>query len=415
MSIIVNGYAVRVVRQLSDLTGPDSDGHVGRFRFGKSGTRQIIRAVVHHRVVGSLESMTNNTFYPTTDDVLRAGERRVSSTFGIGFWGTELRIVQYVAVQNTAYTNGQTARDRDACRWQLWIDAGRPDVNGMTVSIEHEDNGSTDGGDGRYVVREEIKAASIELDRLLLSGDGPAIRAAGILCSDEAAAQLGQIVPSRQTLVDHHVPCPVSKPYCWTAIGDDKGFPQSRYIAALAAKEELMGLALRLFVTADAESLDEVGTARIVGINHALIRVRDMALVSVANGLDLGVVQRGALTSPLEAQRGRLAVAGDRMSIVAFTYDGEMHVTLSSAVAFDSLPVPSVVIPPDTTPFDQAYVDARVAEEASRPDTTPFDQAYVDARTGEATRALDAEFARLEAEFVRGQAQLQEIHRISAP
>lgn len=238
MSILVAGRPVPVVWRLSDLTGPDSDGHVGRFRFGKSGTRAEIEALVHHRVVGTLESMTNNTFYPTTDNVLRAGERRVSSHLGLGFWslpggGEELRVYQYVAFENTAYCNGQSDRDRAACTWKLWIDAGRPDANGITLSIEHEDGGALDGGDGRYVVRPEIIELSIAVDRLLLSGDARAIRAAGFHCSDAAAAQLGRIVPSKQTLIDHKVIAPVSKPYCWRPIGDDKGFPQARYIAAL--------------------------------------------------------------------------------------------------------------------------------------------------------------------------------------
>lgn len=232
MSVSVPGIgSVPVVWKPSDLTGPDSDGFVGR-------AGQRIRAIVHHRVVGTLESMTNNTFFPTTDDILRAGERRVSSHFGIGFWGSELRIVQYVALQNTAFCNGQTAADKAACDWQLWKDAGRPDANTMTVSIEHEDNANLIAG-AKYVVRPEIIAASIELDRLMLSGDGDRIRAAGIRCTDEAAAQLGRIVPSVQTIVDHHVVAPVSKPFCWRAIGDDPGFPQARYVAALATNERM--------------------------------------------------------------------------------------------------------------------------------------------------------------------------------
>jgi len=224
---------VRVIWSPSDLSGPDSDGHTGR---SLNGVRHAIKAIVHHRVVGSLESMTNNTFYPTTDDILRAGERRVSSHFGIGFWGTESRprIVQYVALENTAYCNGQSERDRAACDWALWLALGRPPTNEITVSIEHEDNASIDGGDGTYVVREEIIKTSIALDRLLLSGNATAIRGAGIHCSDSAAAQLGTILPTRQTLIDHHVIAPVSKPYCWRAIGDDKGFPQARYLNELA-------------------------------------------------------------------------------------------------------------------------------------------------------------------------------------
>jgi hypothetical protein len=207
----------------SDLDGPDSDGHRGR-------SGHEIAAIVHHRVVGTLESMTSVTFKPTTDNVLQAGERRVSSHFGIGYWGDRLVIHQYIALQDTAYCNGQSARDREACRWQKWIDLGRPPANEITVSIEHEDNAAG----GRYIVREEIIAASIELDRLLLSGDAAKIRAAGIRCSDAAAAQLGALRPDAQTLITHNDIAPVSKPYCWKPIGGDAGFPQARYIAELS-------------------------------------------------------------------------------------------------------------------------------------------------------------------------------------
>ncbi len=232
MSIRVDGVDVPVIWRPVDLTGPDSDGHAGRLG-------HPIRAIVHHRIVGSLESMTNNTFAPTTDDVLRDGERRVSSHFGIGFWTLpdgrqELRIVQYVALQDTAYTNGQSAADRDACSWALWLDAGRPPANEISVTIEHEDNGKA----GDYVVKEPIIRASIALDRLLLSGDAVRIRAAGIHCSDGAAAQLGRMTPTKQTLVDHHVVCPVSKPFCWRPIGADAGFPQSRYVSELTTEED---------------------------------------------------------------------------------------------------------------------------------------------------------------------------------
>lgn len=235
MSILVNGVWVAVIWRPSDLTGPDSDGHVGRL--------QPIRAAVHHRVVGSLESM-DTTFAPTDDDVLREGERRVSSHFGIGYRGDTLQIMQYVALENTAYCNGQSASDITALLgsrpWSVYTAARKANggrhisANEFTYSIEHEDNGSA----GRYVVKDPIIEASIALDRLLLSGDGPAIRAAGIHCNDTAAEQLGAIVPGPDTIVDHNVCSPVSKPYCWRPIGDDKGFPQARYLAALGGTQE---------------------------------------------------------------------------------------------------------------------------------------------------------------------------------
>lgn len=232
MSIEVPGIGhVPVIWRPSDLTGPDSDGHAGRLGYA-------IRALVHHRVVGSLESMVNSTFKPTSDDTLRAGERRVSSHFGIGFWALpdgskQLRVYQFVALQDTAYCNGQTPSDKAACTWGLWKRLGRPPTNEITVSTEHEDNGKAGG----YVVHDHIIRTSIALDRLLLSGNGPKIRAAGIRCSDGAAAQLGRIEPGPETIIDHHVIAPVSKPYCWRAIGDDAGFPRARFIRELTATD----------------------------------------------------------------------------------------------------------------------------------------------------------------------------------
>lgn len=329
MSLLVNGRAVPVIWSPSDLHGGDSDGHVGR-------GRQIIRALVYHRIVGTLETTVNQTFYPTTDDLMTKGERRVSSQFSLGHWGsTGLRVVQHVALENTAYCNGQTERDRAVCTWGTWIRAGRPDPNEMTVSFEHEDNAAA----GDYIVQEDVIQLSIALSRLLLSGDPAAIRAAGIRCSDAAAAQLGRIVPSRETLVPHRTIAPVTKPYCWMPYRLDKGFPQARYIAALTAPkptEEPMGLAVRLFATADATARSTAfGTAKVEGPGHALIRVSDMAIEPVADGLDLGVVQKGELVDgDLEAQRGKPHVAGDRTSIVALNYAGEQHVALLMDVAF---------------------------------------------------------------------------------
>lgn len=225
MSIRVAGGDVPIVWSPSDLRGGDSDGHVGR-------GSQVIRALVYHRIVGTLETTVNSTFAPTYDDKLNPGERRVSSHFGLGHWGTTgLRIVQFVALENTAYCNGQHASDKAACTWSTWIRAGRPDPNEMTVSFEHEDNAAA----GDYIVTEDIIEMSIALSRLLLSGNAKAIRAAGIRCSDAAAAQLGRITPSTETLVPHRTVAPVTKPYCWTKYGGDAGFPQLRYVRELVS------------------------------------------------------------------------------------------------------------------------------------------------------------------------------------
>jgi hypothetical protein len=118
--------------------------------------------------------------------------------------------------------------------------------------------------------------------------------------------------------------------------------------------EDPMGLSLRLASTTDSSPLDAFGAAKIKGTNHSIIRVSDMKLTAVADGLDLGIVQRGTLTSPLEAQRHHDPIAGDRTSVVAFNSGGELYVALLSDVTFASLVITSA----DTTPFGQADVDA---------------------------------------------------------
>jgi hypothetical protein len=96
--------------------------------------------------------------------------------------------------------------------------------------------------------------------------------------------------------------------------------------------EEPMGLGLRLLATTDATPLDAFGTAKVKGTGHSVIRVRDRKYVPVADALDLGVVQKGALTAPLDTH------AGDRTNVVAFNLGGETHVALLTDVAFTALP-----------------------------------------------------------------------------
>jgi lysozyme len=156
--------------------------------------------------------------------------------------------------------------------------------------------------------------------------------------------------------------------------------------AAPLAQEEPMGLSLRLFSTTDASPFDAFGTAKIKGTNHSIIRVRDMALVGVADGFDLGVVQLGALTSPLEAQRKRPAIAGDRTSIVALNSGGELYVALLADVAFTPLK--------DPTPFSQAQLDA--AKKAATDAANAACAASIDAQVAQRAGAIQARLDTLE-------------------
>ncbi len=180
-------------------------------------------AIVHHRMVG---------FLPGTDRHFAQFNPKhpVSTHLGIGTRtpGGAVEISQYVDLSDTAFGNGN---HHPSGGWPLFHGVN---PNFETVSIEHQDGAKA----GRGVVTEAIIEASIWLDRLLLSGDVAAMRAAGIRVRDPATAhQLGQIVPGPDTIIDHHRVAGKLKPFCWRRWLDDAGFPQDRYLAAITSDE----------------------------------------------------------------------------------------------------------------------------------------------------------------------------------
>jgi len=191
-------------------------------------------ALVHHRMVGTLRS---------TDSAFTNPDGRAASTnFGVGYAcgiaghpATEAHVHQYVRLGDQAWGNGN------------WDPSGQWDdrypttlVNSRTISIEHHDNGGRERGNGKGVVPEKVIEASIELDELLLRGDAVEMRVAAIRFRDGQADAIGRelraIPIDRHHLVDHHYISGRLKPYCWRPWADDPtGFPQARYLAALAA------------------------------------------------------------------------------------------------------------------------------------------------------------------------------------
>lgn len=199
-------------------------------------------AIVHHRAVAGLDSV-DSTF--ATDDADRATvgspDRLVSSHFGIGNDNGQIEIHQYVNLSDTAYCNGDYHPDG---KWDEWFGAERVALGGgysiwntnpMTVSIEHDDNGGSADPDKRGLVTEKIIKTSIELDRLMLTGDIDKMRAAGIrIREDTTATALGKIPIDRRHLIDHHDIAGPNKPTCWRPwAADEVGFPRQRYIESL--------------------------------------------------------------------------------------------------------------------------------------------------------------------------------------
>ena len=204
------------------LWKPSPDRNVGR-----SGYQPI--AIVHHRAVTSnMESL---------DATLIGSTRQVSATFGIGHTKAgALEIHQYVDVSDTAWCNGIDPTLVPTNNWTSW-GYGNHHHNARTVSIEHEDQGGSTDPTKKGIVREDGIKASIELDRILLTGDLAKIRATGIRIRDQATADaLRKIVPGPRTLIDHHDIAAQQKPYCWKPWSADKvGFPRARYVTELTA------------------------------------------------------------------------------------------------------------------------------------------------------------------------------------
>lgn len=171
--------------------------------------RYGIRAIVNHRIVGTLVS-ARRAFGLVAGD---AG-RSASSTFGIGYVNGVLTIDQYVPLDRMQWCNGDV---RDPT-WTRIIPGVNPNL--YTVSIEHEDNGYV----GKGVIVEALWRASMELQALLVSGNAAAIRAKGIRgATDAIVAQMKAIPKDATGFIDHHAIAGPNKPYCLRRWLDDPG------------------------------------------------------------------------------------------------------------------------------------------------------------------------------------------------
>lgn len=168
-----------------------------------------IRAIVNHRIVGTLLS-ARRAFGLVAGD---AG-RSASSHFGIGFVNGKLTIDQYVPLDRMAWTNGDV---RDPT-WSRIIAGVNPNL--YTVTIEHEDNGYT----GRGVIVDALWEASMDLQALLTSGNAAAIRGLGIRgATDAIIRQLAAMPKDAASFIDHHAIAGPNKPYCLRRWLDDPG------------------------------------------------------------------------------------------------------------------------------------------------------------------------------------------------
>lgn len=192
--------------------------------------RYPIRGVVSHRIVGTLIS-ARGAFGVDPNGT----PRKASTHFGIGYDGGRLVIDQFVDLSEMAWGNGDVREPT----WPFYQVGVNPNLT--SVSIEHEDGGSANGG----VVREPIWQASMELQKLITSGDVARIRAAGIRVRDEkTVAQLAAVPKDARGFIDHHQIAGPNKPYCFRRWLNDPGFVEGspsrrdRLLAYLTAPEE---------------------------------------------------------------------------------------------------------------------------------------------------------------------------------
>jgi hypothetical protein len=185
------------------------------------GRTMPIIAFVNHRMVGTLSGTTSHFQNPDT---------QTSSTFGVGIINGDVKIRQFVPLDDTPWANGNYDPSGS---WDNW--GYQPtQINAQTVSIEHQDMDGTDAGKG--IVKPEVQQASIDLQALLLEGTMNDWRDAGIVMRDwnnyaAIKEQILAIVPGPRTIITHNDISGKLKPYCWKPWAQDTiGFPRQKYI-----------------------------------------------------------------------------------------------------------------------------------------------------------------------------------------
>lgn len=192
--------------------------------------RYDIRGVVSHRIVGTLPSAR------AAFGVAPGTSRNASTHFGIGYVNGTLTLDQFVDLSDMAWGNGDVREPT----WAFYQPGVNPNLT--TVSIEHEDGGSANRGR----VSDAVWAVSMQLQKLITSGDPKAIRAAGIRVRyDHHVAQLARIPKDGRGFIDHHQISGPNKPYCFRRWLDDPGFVEGspsrrdRLLAYLNAEDSV--------------------------------------------------------------------------------------------------------------------------------------------------------------------------------
>jgi hypothetical protein len=311
-------------------------------------TRYPLRAVVSHRIVGTLPS-ARRAFGIVVGDPGRSA----SSHFGIGFVNGVLAVDQYVPLDRMAWTNGDV---RDPT-WPLYQPGVNPNLT--TVTIEHEDGGYP----GLGVLQGPVWQASMELQRLLVSGDGPAIRAAGIRgATDAMVAQMARISKDTTGFIDHHQIAGPNKPYCLRRWLDDPGFVEGspsrrdRLLASLGApSEDDMKLLPSHQALMQGRLREETGIARLPLFDAELLVTRPAGTQLAINHVMPG---QGPYTIDGVVGNEWLAVEiGDEIGYVEAPYVVDRFITAAGQ---------KVVPPSAPTGFTQRQLDEAKAATANK-------------------------------------------------
>lgn len=186
----------------------------GCYTKGRSSLNHVPIAIVNHRMVGYLTG---------TDRHFANPDSQTSAHFGIGtrVAGGPVEISQYVDLADSAFANGNYDSTGGWPLIKRLASGAIDNPNYYTVSIEHQDGSEA----GRGIVTDEIKAASLWLQRILLTGDMNLYAKVGIKCSSQRVADgLKALVPGAETIIDHNRISGRLKPYCWRVWLDDAGF-----------------------------------------------------------------------------------------------------------------------------------------------------------------------------------------------
>jgi hypothetical protein len=195
------------------------------------GRSEPVRAIVNHRMVGTLLGTDGYFTNPAT--------RNVSTHFGVGMRNGKVAVTQYVPLDDTAYGNGNYDPSGQWDDWGYKV----TEVNAQTINIEHEDNGNSANILIKGIVTPEIQEASQWLQALILRAVKTEWQKYGIIVRDWTGnfpilqKELRVINPSDHTLITHHDIAGKLKPYCWMPwAGDKVGYPRSKYVTAVKAR-----------------------------------------------------------------------------------------------------------------------------------------------------------------------------------